>query len=175
MSACICTVDVIKKYCGGVNAPKLHRELHITCEDEIASIPAVTANTLKVETDINMRAADAGPPVIEAGLFYTWGFSSKEDSSFEAERDENGLVQTVVSIFIEKINADKSYVLNGMTADNQIALVRDNNGYIRIVGELDNGCSVRSKEVTTPRNGYEIRINWESKDVPLFYMGAITT
>lgn len=172
---CVCTVDTVEKFCGGVNAPKLQRELHITCEDEILLIPPVTADTLKVETDISMRAADAGPPVVEDGLFYNWGFSSKEDSSFEAERDDNGMVQTAVSIFIERINAEKSYILNGMTADNQIALVEDKNGEVRIVGELGNGCTVRTKEVTTPRNGYEISINWESRDVPKFYTGAIVT
>lgn len=173
--ACTCTVAAVERFCGGVNAPKLHRQLWATCEEEINEIPAPTADTLKVETDITMRAADAGPPAITAGLFYTWGFSSKEDSSWESERDENGMVQTSVKFFMERVNADKTYIFNGMTADNIVAIVKDRNGEQRIVGELGNGAMVKVKEVSTPKNGYEVEITWESKDFPLFYTGTITT
>lgn len=173
MADCTCTVGTIEQFCGGVNAPNLDRVLSITCEDEILAIPAPTASTHKIATDITYRAEDAGPPAVTAGKFYKW-FFSKDDSSWTSERDDNGLWNTEVKIFIPKLQDTTTYTLNGMTGENQIALVVDRNGKRRLVGALGNGASIKVKEVTTPKNGYEVSIIWQSAYAPYFYEGAVT-
>lgn len=139
----------------------LDRKLFITTADKVTAIAAATAHV--VSTDITM---------VSTMLFYEWWFS-KEESSFESAQDENGLWQTTVKIFIEKMEAAKSAVLNGMNGDNYIAIPVDKNGNKRIVGDKNNGCTVRVKSMTTPKNGYEVTITWSSALEPYFYTGAI--
>lgn len=173
MADCTCTVATIEQFCGGVNAPGLDRMLSITCEDELLAIPAPGAGTHTISTDITYRAPDAGPPVIVAGKFYKW-FFSKDNSSWSSERDDNGLWNTEVKIFIPKLQATTTYTLNGMTGENQVALVPDRNGEIRLVGDLGNGAMVKVKETTDPKNGYEVTITWQSAYAPYYYTGAVT-
>lgn len=161
--ACNSNVDTIEEYCGGPNAPQLKRALFITTLAKVATIPAAAEHL--VSGDIEMVATM---------LFYKWNFS-KEESSFESVQDENGMWNTTVKIFIEKMEAAKSNVLNGMNGDNYLAVPADNNGSQRLVGELDNGCTVRVKEQTNPKNGYEVTITWQSAHSPYFYTGDITT
>jgi hypothetical protein len=148
--ACNSNVDTIEEYCGGPNAPQLKRALFITTLAKVSSIPAAAEHL--VSGDIEMVATM---------LFYKWNFS-KEESSFESVQDENGMWNTTVKIFIEKMEAAESNVLNGMNGDNYL-------------GELDNGCTVRVKEQTNPKNGYEVTITWQSAHSPYFYTGDITT
>lgn len=173
MANCTCTVADIEQFCGGVNAPGLDRILSITCEDELLAIPAPATDTHTISDDITYRAPDAGPPVITAGKFYKWNFS-KDNSSWTSERDENGLWNTSVKFFIPKLAATTTYTLNGMTGENQVALVPDRNGEIRLVGALGNGAMVKVKETTDPKNGYEVEITWQSAYAPYYYTGAIT-
>lgn len=173
MDDCICTVGTIAAFCGGVNAPGLDRQLSITCEDQIAAIPAVETNTHTIADNITYRSAVTGPPAIAAGKFFKWGFA-KEGGSYESERDDNGLWNTLVKIFVPKLEAGKTYTLNGMTGDNNIALVPDRNGEIRLIGSKTNGCTVKVKETTDPKNGYEVQITWQSSHAPYFYTGTVT-
>lgn len=170
MDECLCTIDAIAAFCGGVNAPGLDRELAITCEDQIAAIPAPGADTHLISTNITYRAAAA--PIV-AGKFFKWGFA-KEGGSWSSERDENGLWNTEVKIFIQKLEAGKTYVFNGLTGDNLICIVPDRNGEKRLVGTKSNGASVSVKETTDPKNGYEVSIKWQSAYAPYFYTGTIT-
>lgn len=163
--ACVCTVDAIEQFCGGVNAPGLDRILHITCEDQVLDIPAAGAGTHTISDDIDMT-------VTPAGVFYPWGFS-KEDMSFTSTRDENGEWATEVKVFMLQLESEKTYVLNGMTGDNQIVIIKDRNGKQRLIGAPGNGCSVNVKEQTNPKNGYEVTITWKSAHAPYFYTGAI--
>lgn len=170
---CDCTQGDIEQFCGGVNAPNLDRQLAITCQDELLAIPAPTTGTHAITTAITYRSAVTGPPAITAGKFHTWNFS-KEDCSYESERDENGMWKSVVKIFIQKMEAQKTYTLNGLTGENQIAIVFDKNGKKRLIGALNNGCKVMVKETTSPKNGYEVQILWESAYAPYFYESTIT-
>lgn len=163
---CECTIAAIAAFCGGVNAPGLDRELAITCEDQIATIPAPGADTHVISTNISMTSSPAG-------VFFKWGFA-KESGEWTSERDENGLWNTEVKIFIQKLEAEKTYVFNGLTGDNLICVVPDRNGEKRLVGSKTNGASVSVKEVTNPRNGYEVSIKWQSAYAPYFYTGTIT-
>lgn len=174
MADCVCTVGEIEQFCGGVNAPGLDRTLFITCEDQIESIPDPEVDTHVIETDIDMRDSAVGPPAVAAGVFYTWPFA-KEDMSFVSEPDDNGEWNTDVKIFIPRLKAEKTYVFNGMTGDNNVVIVKDRNGEQRLVGALNNGCKVKVKEQTNPKNGYEVSINWKSAHAPYYYTGAITT
>lgn len=174
MADCNCTVDTIEAFCGGVNAPGLDRSLSITCEDQIAAIPDADADTHVISDDITYRPSAVGPPAVAAGKFFTWGFA-KDGGSWVSERDDNGLWNTEVKIFIQKLEAAKTYVLNGMSGDNLIAIVPDRNGNSRLVGSKTNGANVKVKETTETRNGYEVSIMWQSAHAPYFYTGAITT
>lgn len=159
---CASNVAAIEEYCGATNAPKLKRALHITTLAKVDTIASATAHA--ISTDITMESGQ---------VFYKWNFS-QEDSSFESVQDEStGMWNTTVKIFIEKMQAATSNVLNGMNGDNYLAEVVDRNGLRRLVGEIDNGCRVRVKEQTNPKNGYEVTITWESSHSPYFYTGAI--
>lgn len=173
MANCTCTVATIEQFCGGVNAPGLDRMLSITCEDEILAIPAPTADTHKIEDDITYRAAVTGPPAVTAGKFRKW-FFSKDNSSWSSERDDNGLWNTEVKFFIPKLQDTTTYTLNGMTGENNVAIVPDRNGKARLVGALSNGAIIKVKETTDPKNGYEVTIMWQSAYSPYYYEGAIT-
>jgi hypothetical protein len=173
MADCTCTIADIAAFCGGVNAPGLDRELSITCEDEILAIPDPGAGTHIIATDITYRASAVGPPAIEAGKFFKWGFA-KDGGSWVSERDENGLWNTEVKIFIPKLQGTTTYTLNGLSGDNLIALVPDRNGAVRLVGSKTNGATVKVKETTETKNGYEVSITWQSAYAPYFYTGDIT-
>lgn len=173
MANCTCTVAAIEAFCGGLNAPGLDRQLNLTCEDELLAIPAVASNTHKITTPITYRASATGPPAVAAGKFYKWNFS-KEDQSFSSERDEaTGLWKTEVKIFIPKLEDTTSYTLNGLTGDNIITIVKDRNNKSRLIGAIGNGASLKVKEATNPKNGYEVTIMWESAYSPYFYESTI--
>lgn len=171
--ACTCTIGTIEAFCGGVNAPGLDRQLAWTCDEELAAIPAPSANTLNVATDITYRAAATGPPAITAGKFRKFNIS-KEDMSWSSERDENGMFKTEVKFFVPKMEAEKSYILNGANGDNLVFITPDKNGNKRIVGAIGDGATMKYKAQTNPKNGYEITVMWESAHEPYFYAGAIT-
>lgn len=169
LAICVCTVAGIDQFCGGVNAPGLDRMLSITCEDQVSAIAAPGSGTHTISTDITMTEGVSPDP---DGVFYKWYFS-KEDMSYTSTRDENGEWTTEVKIFILQLEATKTYTLNGMTGDNQIAIVKDRNGKQRLIGALGNGCQVSVKEQTNPKNGYEVTITWKSAHAPYYYTGAI--
>lgn len=158
---CSSNVAAIEAFCGTANAPMLDRKLYITTGAKVSSIASATSHV--VSTDITM---------VSAQVFYAWNFS-KEESSYESTQDENGMWQTTAKIFIEQMASGKSHILNGMNGDNYIAIVVDKNGNKRLVGDPNNGCTVRVKEQTTPKNGYEVTISWSSAVSPYFYTGAI--
>jgi len=158
---CTSNVAAITAFCGTANAPMLDRKLYITTAAKVDAIAAATAHV--ISTDITMESTM---------VFYAWSFS-KEESSYESTQDENGMWQTSVKIFIEKLASATTNILVGMNGDNYIAIVVDRNGSKRLVGDINNGCTVRVKEMTTPKNGYEVTITWSSPLAPYFYTGAI--
>ena len=177
MAECCVDLDHIAKFCGGVNAPGLDRQLSIMCGEHITSI--ATATSHKITGDIELRAAvaaapNATPPVVgvTAGAAYTWNFS-KEDQEFTSEQDENGLWKTKVKIFVPKMEAEKSDVFNNATGDDKVIVVKDRNGKKRLIGSLSEGCTGKTKEQTNPKNGYVIDIDWESAHSPYFFEGDI--
>lgn len=166
----------IKKACKEKAIAGLSTKLYIACYDEVASIPAINADNHTVETDIVMRAADAGAtPPIEAGAFASWDFSQK-DQTFESEQDEEGgMWNTNVQIFIPATNGVKSAVLNNIGDESSIIIVSDKKGRRRIIGSVELPCEVKVKSQLTPKDGYIVTITWLSAYEPFYYTGAITT
>lgn len=175
MPDCCVDLDHIAKFCGGVNAPGLDRQLSIMCGEHITSIAAATNH--KITGDIELRAAVVenlpSTPGVSAGVAYTWNFA-KEDQEFTSEQDENGLWKTAVKIFVPKMEATKSDVFNNATGDDKVIVVKDRNGKKRLIGSLSEGCSIKTKEQTNPKNGYVISIDWESAYSPYFFEGVIS-
>lgn len=163
----------IEKKCKEVAAPGLKSKLYITCFDEVATIPAADVDTHTIATDITMRAADAGPPVIEAGTFGSWNYSQK-DQTWESEQDEESKVwNTTVQVFIPSLSGIKSGVVNNLGQEASIVITLDKQGNKRIVGSVDEPCDITIKEQYTPKNGYIVTIKWQSSHSPYFYTGAI--
>lgn len=173
MFFCECTMTAIEKFCGGVNAAGLQRRMYATCEDQITTIAAPGADTHTVAT-ITMRASAVGPPAVTAGVFYEWHFSPKDQDYKSTKNEDTGEWNTEVKIFVPKREDEKSYLLNGLTGDNNIFIVEDKNGKKVIVGELNNGASVGVIEQTNPMNGYVVTIKWTSSHSPYFYSGSVT-
>lgn len=159
---CSSNVAAIEAFCGAANGPMLDRKLYITTAAKVTSIGAATSHAVSTITMVLNQ------------VFYTW-FFSKEESSFTSEQDENGMWNTEVKVFIEQINSTKTNIMVGMNGDNYIAVVVDKNGSKRLVGDVNNGCTIRVRETTTPKNGYEVTITWQSPLSPYFYTGSITT
>jgi hypothetical protein len=170
---CECTMAAIEDFCGGGNVAGLTRRLYATCEDQIASIAAPTADTHTVPT-ITMRASAVGPPAVTAGKFFTWHFSQKDQDFKSSRNEESGAWETEVKIFVPKLEDSKSFMLNGIDGENNIFIVEDNNNKKRLVGELNNGATVLPVEQATPKNGYVITIKWTSAHSPYFYGGSVT-
>lgn len=174
MADCACSIDDIEKLCGEGNAPGLQPVLSITCLDEVNTIPAPETGTHEIADNITMRTASAGPPAVTAGRFRKWNFEAK-DASFSCEKDDNGLWNSEVKIFIPKLKKETTHTLAGLYGDNHIALVEDmNEGGLRLLGNLKNGCMVKVKETTTPKNGYEVTLTWQSATAPYWYTGTVT-
>lgn len=163
----------IEEFCGGINAPGLERLLHWTCRDELATIPAPGAGTHAITAPITYRAAVTGPPAVAAGKFYELNIA-KEDMQFTTTRDDNGEWKTEVKVFVPKMEAEKSFILNGLTGDNLIFIAKDRNGKARLVGALTNGAGMNYKAQTNPKNGYEITFQWMSAYEPYFYESTVT-
>jgi hypothetical protein len=108
--ACTSNIAKIEPWCGGANAPNLDRKLHITSADKVTTIASATSHV--VSTDITM---------VSTMLFYEWSFS-KEESSYTCTQDENGMWNTEVKIFIEKMSSGTTHILAGMNGDNFIAI-----------------------------------------------------
>ena len=173
MFFCECTMNVVEKFCGGVNAAGLQRRMYATCEDQITTIAAPAADTHTVAT-ITMRASAACPPAVTAGIFYEWHFSPRDQDYKSTRNEDTGEWNTEVKIFVPKREDEKSYLFNGLTGDNNIFIVEDKNAKKVIVGELNNGASVGVIEQTNPMNGYVITIKWTSSHSPYFYSGSVT-
>lgn len=171
--SCTCNLADIEKWCGEVNAAGLDRAIPICCDDDLSAIPAPDANTHVVSTNVALRAASAGPPAVTAGEIHTWNIS-KEDQSYSSEKDEaTGVWKTEVKAFIPKMKGTSSFTFNSANGDNFILFPMDKNGKRRIVGEKGNGATLKIKEQTNPKNGYEVTATWESAHSPYFYEGVI--
>lgn len=157
----------IAEFCASEgNAPGLKRKLYITCDGEVATIPAPAADTHKITGNVTMETATP------ANVFLEWHFG-KEDQEFKSVEGENGEWATTFKIFVPKLKDTTSYTLNNHGGDNNIVIVEDMNGKRRLIGEKLNGCTLKVTEQTNPRNGYIVEGSWTSGYSPYFYEGTI--
>jgi hypothetical protein len=169
MADCPCTIEAIDRECGR-NTASMKPVLYASCPDQIASIGTATNHAVAT---ITMRSAVVGPPAVAAGKFFEWG-CSRRDIEFQSEQDEEtGVWNTTASYFIPKQTAAKAAILNNLGEENNIFIAVDMNGAKRIVGAKDLPATIRVTETTTPRNGYNVRLSWQSGESPYFYTGSI--
>jgi len=175
MSDCAANLSSIAKECGGGNSPGLKTTLYIAAKEEITTIPAATSGV--ISSDLTMRAYDAGPPEVQAGVFKTIAIS-KINGSWTVEpvgEGENISYRVTINAFVNKISSDKSFSLNSTTGGEFIVIAQDRNAQKRLVGDLDEGCTIKVGEQTNDANGYPITIEWDTPNLPYFYTGTITT
>ncbi len=166
METCDCNIDDIARECTA-NAAGVKPLLHITCEDEVATIGAATDHSVATMT---MRAA-ASP--ITKGYFRRW-YPKRVGSDFKSTQDpESGTWKTEFTYFLPKQTSGKAAILNNLGEDNNVAVVTDMNGKLRIVGELGNPANITTEEVVLPKNGYTVKGTWESGYSPYFFTGTV--
>lgn len=173
--SCCATLGNIEKTCGAGNKPGLKQKFWLTCVDQVNTIPAPAANTHEITANITMRAAAVGPPLVAAGKFFEFDIS-KFESGLEADPQgdsENQSWLVTASVFINRQDKTKAYILNGMSGGEFIAVFPDGNGEKHLIGELDNGCNVTVKAQTNDKNGYLLTITWETNRLPYFYNGTL--
>jgi hypothetical protein len=166
-----CCIDLnhIEATCGN-NAAGLKRILGIACGSHVTTIPAADGH--KITTPVTLRAAVAASgstPAVTAGEIFEWHFA-REDQSYTSKRNKDtGEWETELKIFIPKMEAEKSDILNNATGDDKIVFFTDRNGKKRIVGDKEDGCTVNVEEQATPKNGYVVTITHSGGHSPYFY------
>lgn len=165
MAECGSSIADIEKTCGG-NAPGLKTTIYIGFKGHVASIPSPGAGTHIISGDIMMEE-DRG--------MYAWSIS-KGGNSYESNpegEDESVENEITIKAFINKLEADKTYILNDVHGGEFILLVPDRNGKMRLIGDLEEGATVRVKEQTNDKNGYDLTISWPTNHLPYYYEGDI--
>lgn len=161
--ACTCNLAAIDRECGR-NAPGLKTQLYLACVDDISAIGAATAHVVSTITMVSTK------------LFYIFNILRK-DNELTSEPNEDGGYTTTCKGFISKQAAAKANILTQLASEeNYIGVVVDQNGVKYILGATDHPIKVRTKAVTTPKNGYEITATWDGHaDLPYTFSGTPTT
>ena len=166
---CCIDLDNIEAACGS-NTAGLKRLLKIACGSHVTAIPA--AVDFKITAPVTLRpavVASQGVPAVAAGKIFEWHFS-KEDQAYTSKRNKDtGEWDTEVKIFIPRMNAEKSHIMNNATGDDKIVWIEDKNGEPRIIGDREDGCTVNVEEQATPKNGYVVTVSHIGGHSPYFY------
>lgn len=170
-------INSIEKVCGKTYIKGLKQKMFLTTLPEVTAIPAVTVNTLEIDTNVTFRSAVTGPPAIAAGQWWTWDISTVKGTwKVEPQGDEdNPTFKVTVDIVIYGITAGRSYIINQTLGHQFLAVVGDNEGNNRLLGEMGRGCLVKIGEEIVDYNGYKGTIEWEVGHLPYFYNGTLPT
>jgi len=76
-----------------------------------------------------------------------------------------------LTFFVKRLTPEVSYMLNGIVAGEFYVIAKDKNGYRRLLGDQYEGATIKIKEQTTNKNGYEIVVTWESPYLPYYLNG----
>lgn len=169
----------IKKSCGEANAPNLKTTIYVTFKEEVTSLPALKADLLEYDGNVVFRqsaAASGQTPAIPAGGWVPLEISALDSSAVdEAQGDkENRYYTSTIKCFINKATAEKSSILNAMNGAELLVMYKDGNGNNVIVGDLDNGATLKYKRQTSPKNGYELEFMVENQPTEApYYSGNI--
>ena len=157
------TLDNILSNCEGKsNAQGLKNKIYVANLADVDAIPDVTANTLKIESDITMVT----------GKTFKFFDISPNEQSFKStpEGDEDGRIfKNELKAFIPRVSPHKSVVLGCNDLCPKIILFTDQNGERQILGEKESGCYYSVEQQATPKNGYIITVTWMSSELPKFY------
>jgi len=173
MATCCTTLGNIEKICGGGNASGLRTKLYVACIDQVDTIPAPTADTFSIDTDITM-VADIGDTT--PGLFYELNIS-KNNASYSVEAqgdDENPDYLHTLTVNILKQDAAKNRILSGMAGGEYIAVFKDRNDIQWLMGTLDEGSVVQVAVNNADLNAYTLTITWRGSRLLYAYTGALS-
>ena len=157
------TLDNILDNCEGKsNAQGLKNRLYIANLADVDVIPDVTANTLKIESDITM---------VTGKTFKFFDFSPNEQSfKSTPEGDEDGRIfMNELKIFIPRVSPHKSVVLSCNDLCPKLIIFEDQNGERQKLGEKANGAYYSVEQQATPKNGYIVTIKSKESTLPKFY------
>lgn len=163
------TLDNIAAACGEGNASGFKTKIYVQKMSNVESIPAATADSMNVDTDIVLKATEVWK-VFEI---------SKNEQRFEikSEGDEDSASKIAeLDFYIPKSTPGKSYILHTNSVGCPlIVIATDRNGNKRILGEVEEGFYMSVDENITGKNGYVCKGKYESVLGPLFYNGALPT
>lgn len=143
---------------------------------DVASIPAPTADTYNVDTDIVMLA-DAGGVGIP-GVFYEWEFSEiGSNYNFEQEgEDEDGYGTHILTMFLQRMTSAKNLVLDEAKGGKEFVVVfTDRNEVPWLIGNERFGATLTATPGTdvNGRNGYNVVIRFRSARNLYRYNGVL--
>lgn len=168
-------IQNIEKICGSIKNKKgVKARWEIVEECGVISIPEPVE---EVEGQPETFHRITGDIVLKAGYaFKTWHGRKKDaDWSFEddGEQDEE-IVKAAANLYVPKIDGLKTSSTNKARGNEFIILMWDENDPIpRIVGEVGNGVTIKTKEQYNPKNGYILTASGELTEKPYWYSGNI--
>jgi hypothetical protein len=159
MADCCANLDHIAQHCGG-NSPGIATTIYLQCKDDITAIGEATNNVVSTLT----------------GDFFSWSISKFEQSYVgEPEGDDDSLsFNHTLTVFVPRMTPAKTAVLNSILGGEMIAVFTDRNGETYILGDLDEGATVRSSPQTNEKNGYVVTISWQTNRMLYNYDGSIS-
>jgi hypothetical protein len=154
----------------GPNAGGLLKSYSCLKED-VDAIPAVGAGTLIVSTAITNKTGKN---------FVEWYFTpDKGKLNINKVGDKDGQsYESTVEYFIPGLSAAKELEFDKTTNCQIIHICKDQQGNLRILGDLDRGAYIETTETTTggpmaDTPGTLVRIKYNSKQPPFYYTSAV--
>ncbi|MEO7176356.1 MAG: hypothetical protein ABI002_11240 [Saprospiraceae bacterium] len=161
---CCALLAAIEKHCG-TNAGYVKPSLKVICGDDVETIPAATAGV--VTTALTLA---------DTKTFFEWAVAQKGTLVVESSISDDGSTveyTSTITVFVPKATGAKSDLLSNAAGDGKFVIVTDKNGVNWMLGEAENGCTVKPGMVANEKNGYPITITWTSNRLPYAYTGPI--
>ena len=171
---CVVDFNKIEKNCNDKYIKGAKPFMYIEQESRVDEIPDPNANTAVVSANITFKAAQTTPVVVAAGKFYKWD-TSKVDSKLSIEQQgdlDAPTYKATYETYIPGITPEKTKLLTDAAMHEVIAVIPDNAGNNRILGEKSRGATLTFNEQTNDKPGYIVKIEFEDNKPPLFYTGT---
>lgn len=155
---CTANLDSIEKFCGA-NPDGIKTRIWVQAKEDISEI--AEAQDGKVDSI--------------TGDFYVWPISPLE-GNYEGTPEgdvDNTTQQHVLNCFIPQMKGEKSHILNSSIGGEFIVVYTDRNGRKWIIGDLDEGATIRVTSGTA-KNGYTLEITWPANTLLREFTGTIT-
>jgi len=182
---CCKTLAGIARRCAGGNIAGTSTKGYVICIDRVDSIPAPADyendNTLPAHTitdDVTLSTDDPGTTEVdETGVWYEWNHQKKSGSYVAEPIGDDGSEGWKIThtFFVPRLDPLATYIFNNTANGEFLYIFKDKNGEQRLLGNLEDGVSIKVKEQTNDKNGYEVTVEWETGVLPFYYTGAIVT